>query len=63
MSAFLKNLPVMGDLAAGVYLSEAPCFEVVKKFCRFEIWSNTQCINPVNALYITRSPTPLLRTE
>jgi hypothetical protein len=26
MSAFLKKLPVMGDLAAGFYLSLAPLF-------------------------------------
>ncbi len=35
------------DLAAGVYLSEAPSpprflFGVVKQFCRFGIWSYTQ---------------------
>jgi hypothetical protein len=54
------------DLAAGVYLSEAsspPRFllGVVKQFCRFGIWSNTQCITPVDALHTTRSP-PLFHT-
>jgi hypothetical protein len=37
------------DLAAGVYLSEAPSrpwflFKVIKQFSGFGIWSNTQCI-------------------
>jgi hypothetical protein len=50
-------------LAAGVYAYEAPSpprflFLVVKQFCRFEIWSNTQCISPVYALHITQSPPP-----
>jgi hypothetical protein len=42
---FLK-IDVSRDLAAGVYLSEAPSplrflFEAVKQFGRFGIWSNT----------------------
>jgi hypothetical protein len=46
-------------LAAGVYLSEAPSpprflFGVVKQFCRFGIWSHTQCIIPEYALRITQ---------
>ncbi len=31
---------------------------VAKQFCRFGIWSNTQCITPVYALHITPSPLP-----
>ncbi len=60
MSAFLKNL--WRGLAAGVYLSEAPpllgfCMHGMEKpFCKFGIWSNTQCITPVYALHKTRSP-------
>jgi hypothetical protein len=55
------------DLAAGVYLSEAPSpptflFGVVKQFCRLGIWSHTQCITPEYALYIAYSPAPLLHT-
>jgi hypothetical protein len=51
------------DLAACVYLFEAHSshrflFGVVKKFCSFGIWSNTQCITSVDALHTTRSPTP-----
>jgi hypothetical protein len=60
MSAFLK-IDQKRYFAAGVYLYEAPfppwfLFGVVKQFCRFGIWSNTQCINPVYALHTTRSP-------
>jgi hypothetical protein len=48
-------------MAAGVYLSEAPStprflFGVVKQFGRLAIWSNTQCLIPVDALHTTRSP-------
>ncbi len=51
---FLK-IDLERDLAAGVYLSEAPSpprflFGVVKQFCRLGICSNTQCITPVDAL-------------
>jgi hypothetical protein len=53
------------DLAKGVYLySEAPSphrflLGMVKKFCRFVIWSKTlQCLTPIYALHSTRSPTP-----
>jgi hypothetical protein len=50
------------DLAAGVYLSEAPScsmflFGVVKQFLRYGIWSNTQWITPVYALH---KPDPIL---
>jgi hypothetical protein len=31
---------------------------VVKQFCRFRIWSTTQCITTVYALHTTRSPPP-----
>ncbi len=31
-------------------------FGVVKQFCSFGIWSNTQCITPVDALHTTWSP-------
>ncbi len=31
---------------------------VVMQFCRFGIWSNTQCITPVDALHTTQSPSP-----
>jgi hypothetical protein len=53
-----------GEFAACVYPSEAPSpprflFGVVKQFCRFGIWSNTQCLTPVYALHTTRSPPPL----
>jgi hypothetical protein len=46
------------DLAASIYLSEAPfpprfLFGVLKQFCMFGIWSNTQCKTPVDALYKT----------
>jgi hypothetical protein len=42
----------------GVYLSEAPSpprflFGVVKQFCRFGIWSNTQYVTPGDALHTT----------
>jgi hypothetical protein len=37
-------------------------FGVVKQFCRFEIYSNIQCITPVDALHTTWSHPPLLRT-
>ncbi len=43
--------------------SEAPfhlrfLFGVVKQFCWFGIWSNTQSITPVDSLHTTRSPPP-----
>jgi len=60
MSACLKNLPLR-DLTASIYLSEAPSpprFWVVQQFCRFGIWSNTQCMTPVYALHITPTPPP-----
>jgi hypothetical protein len=52
---FLK-INMERDLAADVYLSEAPSpprflFGVVKQFCRFGICSNTQCITPVDTLH------------
>jgi hypothetical protein len=55
------------DLAACVYKPDAPSpprflFGVVKQFCRFGIWSNTQQITPVDALNTTRSPHLLLHT-
>ena len=50
------NIDLERDLAAGVYLSEAPfptrfVLGVVQQFCGFGIWSNTQCITPVDALH------------
>ncbi len=33
-------------------------FGVVKQFCRFGIWSNAQCITPVDALHTTWSLPP-----
>jgi len=44
------------DIAVGVYLSEASShprflFGVVKQFCRYGIWSNTQCITPVDGVH------------
>ncbi len=59
---FLK-IDLKRDMAAGVYLSEAPSpprfwFGVVKQFCRFRILSNTQCLSPAYALHTTRSPSP-----
>ncbi len=33
-------------------------FGMVRQFCRFGIWSNTQCITPVDALHTTRSTPP-----
>jgi hypothetical protein len=68
MSASRKNLPVK-YLVEGGYLSEAPStskllFGVVKQFCMFGIWSNTQCITPEYALHITQSPpSPLLTVK
>jgi hypothetical protein len=49
------------DLAAGVYLSEAPSppnflLGVVKQFYRFAIWSNTPGIIPIYALHTTDPP-------
>jgi hypothetical protein len=46
-------------MAAGVYLSKAHStprllFGLAKQFCRFGIWSNAQCITPVDALHTTR---------
>jgi hypothetical protein len=62
MSAFLKKYEKI-YLAAGVYLSEASSpprflFGVVKQFCMFRIWPNTQCITPLYAFHTTRSPPP-----
>jgi hypothetical protein len=59
---FLK-IDLYRDLAACVYLSEAPSplrflFGVVKQFFRFGIWSNTQCITPLDALHTNRSTPP-----
>jgi hypothetical protein len=51
---FLK-IDLYRDLAAGVYLSEAPW---ESNFCRFGIWSNAQCITPVHALHTTPSTQP-----
>jgi hypothetical protein len=50
-------------LAACVYLSDAPSpprflFGVVKQFCMFGIWPNTQCITPAYALHITKKNPP-----
>jgi hypothetical protein len=61
---FLK-IDLSRDLAACIYKSEAHSpprflFGVVKQFCRFKIWSNTQCITHVDVLHTTRSPPPLL---
>jgi hypothetical protein len=58
MLSFIKNWP---DLAASVYLSEAPSpprflFGVQKQFCRFRIGSNTQCVTLVDALHTIWSP-------
>jgi hypothetical protein len=42
-----------------IYLRPPPLigfFGVVKQFCRFGIWSNTQCITPEYALHITPPP-------
>jgi hypothetical protein len=41
-----------------LYLPEAPSppsflFGVVKQFFRFGIWSNTQCVTPVDDLHTT----------
>ncbi len=52
------KIDLQRDLAAGVYLSEAPSpprflFGVVKQFCRFGIWSNTQCVTSEDALHTT----------
>ncbi len=51
MSAFLINWP------AAVFICLKPP-GAVKQFCRFRIWSSTQCITPVYALHTTRSPLP-----
>ncbi len=61
---FFLKIDLLRNLAAGVYLSEAPSplrflFGVVKQFCRFGIWSNTQCITPVDALHTTWSHPPV----
>ncbi len=45
--------------AAGVYLSEGPLptrhlFGVVEKFCRFWIWSDTECKTPAEYTYSHR---------
>ncbi len=62
MSAFLKNLPVkaLGGRCLSICGPLPPrfLFGMVKQFCRFGIWSNTQCnTSPVYALHRTRSPT------
>ncbi len=56
MSAFLKKLTCKGTWGQ-VFISLRPP-GVVKQFCRFGIWSMTQCITPVYALHTTRSPPP-----
>ncbi len=54
-------------MAAGVYMSEdiSPprfLFGVVKQFCRFGIWSNTQTNNDNDAIHTTIPPPPPLHT-
>ncbi len=54
---FLK-IYLKRDLAAGVYLPEAPSppwflFGVVKQFFWFRIWLNILFITPVDALHTT----------
>jgi hypothetical protein len=63
MSAFLK-IDQLRDVAAGNYLSAAPSpprflFGVEKQFCKFGIWSNTQCLTPVYALQLSTQLDPL----
>jgi hypothetical protein len=58
---FLK-IDQLRYLATGAYISEAPSpprflFGVVPQFCRFGIWSNTQCIT-LNMLSTQPNPLP-----
>ncbi len=58
---YLKFFTCTGTLWQVFYLSvSAPLlgFGVEKQFCRFGIWSNIQCITPVEALQPARSPPP-----
>ncbi len=63
MSAFLKNWSVMGLGGRCLSVWGLPparfLFGMVKQFCRFGIWSNTQCMTPVNTLHTTRPPPPV----
>ncbi len=62
MSAFLKNLlvKVLGGRCLSMWGPLPPrfLFGVVKQFCRFGIWSNTQCNTPEYAFHISQSPPP-----